>query len=80
MEQANLELQKELVATVTTMKENDAEERRRLDLLDEVRKFPQRCMLLGLICGQLEAKWTALPLEDMQEWTLQTAEALAKTA
>ncbi|KAH8111086.1 hypothetical protein DFH11DRAFT_1513636 [Phellopilus nigrolimitatus] len=60
LEKENLNLQNQIMENVHTMKEADAEEVRRLDLLDE-----------------LEAKWSSLPIEDIQEWTLRTAETLA---
>ncbi|KAI5124238.1 hypothetical protein M0805_005087 [Coniferiporia weirii] len=60
LEAENLGLQAQMMENVNAMKANEAEESRRLDLLDE-----------------LEAKWSSLPIEDIQEWTLRTAETLA---
>lgn len=37
MEKENLELQRQMMENYNQMKKNDAEEARRLDLLDEVR-------------------------------------------
>ena len=71
-----------MVDNVTQMKANEAEEKRRMDLLDEVRSSPLTPALASIIQlnlfrqPQLQKRWTSIPLDDIQEWTLQAADSL----
>ena len=71
-----------MVDNVTQMKANEAEEKRRMDLLDEVRSSPLTLALASIIQlnlfqqPQLQKRWTSIPLDDIQEWTLQAADSL----
>ena len=73
-----------MVDNVTQMKANEAEEKRRMDLLDEVRSSdsPLTPVLANIIQLnlfqqlQLQKRWTSIPLDDIQEWTLQAADSL----
>ena len=71
-----------MVDNVTQMKANEAEEKHRMDLLDEVRSSPLTLALASIIQlnlfqqPQLQKRWTSIPLDDIQEWTLQAADSL----
>jgi hypothetical protein len=44
-----------------------------LDILDDVRDFPSRYLLI-LMNGQVYAKWSSLPQDEIGVWALESAE------
>lgn len=76
MERENLDVQAKMMENFKAMKANGEEVSRRLDLLDSVRMVIFLSTQTNNVGIQLEAKFASLPLDDLQEWALRTAETL----